>query len=140
MSTTTDISTLVINYLSEEQYNTALNAGTLSANELYFTPGANLATVATTGSYNDLIDKPTIGSKISTTATLAAANWSDNSQTITVNGVTSTNDIIISPSATSEEAYSNAGVKGTAQGTNSLTFECDSTPEVDLGVDLLIFT
>lgn len=137
MSTTTDISTLVINYLSEEQYNTALNAGTLSANELYFTPGASLATVATTGSYNDLIDKPT---KISTTATLAAANWNDNSQTITVNGVTSTNDIIISPSAASEEAYSNAGVKGTAQGTNSLTFLCEETPEVDLSVDLLIFT
>lgn len=137
MSTTTDISTLVINYLSEEQYNTALNAGTLSANELYFTPGASLATVATTGSYNDLIDKPT---KISTTAILAAANWSDNSQTITVNGATSTNDIIVSPSAASEEAYTNAGVKGTAQGTNSLTFSCEETPEVDLSIDLLIFT
>ena len=38
MSTTTDISTLVINYLTEAQYAAAKTAGTLNENQLYLTP------------------------------------------------------------------------------------------------------
>lgn len=38
MSTTTDLETLKINYLSQQQYNDALEGGTLNANEIYMTP------------------------------------------------------------------------------------------------------
>lgn len=40
MATTTDLSTLKINYLTQAQYNTALANNTINANELYFTPFA----------------------------------------------------------------------------------------------------
>lgn len=38
MSTTTDLSTLKINYLTQAQYDTALTNNQINANELYFTP------------------------------------------------------------------------------------------------------
>lgn len=38
MSTTTDLSTLKINYLTQEQYDTALANGEINANEFYITP------------------------------------------------------------------------------------------------------
>lgn len=38
MATTTNLSTLKINYLTEEQYQSALNGGTLVENEIYMTP------------------------------------------------------------------------------------------------------
>ncbi len=38
MSTTTDLSTLIINYLTQSQYDTALANGEINENELYLTP------------------------------------------------------------------------------------------------------
>lgn len=40
MATTTDLSVLKINYLTQAQYNTAVANNTINANELYFTPFA----------------------------------------------------------------------------------------------------
>lgn len=103
MSTTTDLNTLVINYLTEAQYESAVSGGTIDPDQLYLTPETNvpvtdvevngvsvvtagvasvdltgksdvghthtktditdfpsLATVATSGSYSDLSNKPTI--------------------------------------------------------------------------------
>ena len=60
MSTTTNLSSLVINYLTQSQYDAASQAGTLNENQIYLTPAVELATVATSGSYNDLSNKPTI--------------------------------------------------------------------------------
>lgn len=103
MSTTTDLTELVINYLTEAQYESAVSGGTIDPDQLYLTPETNvpvtdvevngvsvvtagvasvdltgksdvghthtktditdfpsLATVATSGSYSDLSNKPTI--------------------------------------------------------------------------------
>ena len=38
MATTTDLTTLKINYLTQAQYDAALAAGTINSNEIYFTP------------------------------------------------------------------------------------------------------
>ena len=73
------VNDLVINSLTKEQYDAALEAGTISDTELYmitdveyptttdianmianYTPTNNLSTVATTGEYSDLLNKPTI--------------------------------------------------------------------------------
>ena len=48
MATTTDLSVLKINYLTQAQYNTALSNNTVNSNELYLTPSATL-TVAEGG-------------------------------------------------------------------------------------------
>lgn len=62
MATTTNLSSLVINYLTQAQYDEAVQNGTLNENQLYLTPAQvlTLATVARSGSYNDLSNKPTI--------------------------------------------------------------------------------
>ena len=65
MSTTTTLSNLVINYLTQSQYDAAAQAGTLNENQIYLTPAVELATVATSGSYLDLSNKPTIPTKVS---------------------------------------------------------------------------
>ena len=42
MSTTTDLSTLVINYLTEAQYEAAVSGGTIDPDQLYLTPETNI--------------------------------------------------------------------------------------------------
>ena len=49
MATTTDLSTLKINYLTQEQFDTALTNNQIESNELYFTPMANVGTVTSVG-------------------------------------------------------------------------------------------
>ena len=43
MSTTTDLTTLKINYLTQAQYDAAVSGGTIEENELYLTPVSNTA-------------------------------------------------------------------------------------------------
>ena len=45
MSTTTDLSTLKINYLTQAQYDEALEGGDINQNELYFTPDTGIKTI-----------------------------------------------------------------------------------------------
>lgn len=54
MSTTTNLDTLVINYLTQAQYNTASSGGTINENQLYLTPqdGVLVTTGAQTFSGN----------------------------------------------------------------------------------------
>ena len=76
----------------------------------------------------------------STTATLAAADWVSGEQTVTgVSGVTSSNIVFVSPAPTSASDYASAGVLCTAQGTESLTFTCTSTPANDITVNVVCF-
>ena len=73
---------------------------------------------------------------------LAIANWTGEAapfaQTITVEGMTAEAKIIVSPVPASLDAYGSAQVRCTAQAENSLTFACNSAPEEDLNVNVLI--
>lgn len=57
MATTTNVETLVINYLTEAQYQEAVQSGLIDENALYLTPddgsGGSM-------NYNDLTNKPSI--------------------------------------------------------------------------------
>ena len=80
------------------------------------------------------------GTVIQTTGTLASASWSSSSQTITVNGVTASNLVIVSPAPASVEAYGTARIYCSAQSANSLTFTCLGTaPSTDLTVNIVIW-
>lgn len=72
------------------------------------------------------------------TTTLLAANWSANTYTASVTGVTATNTVIVAPSPSSADDYAAAGIKCTAQATNQLTFTCSETPTNNIGISLLI--
>lgn len=74
----------------------------------------------------------------STMPTLAAADWSSNTQTVTVTGVTASNIVFIAPAPASATDYAAAGIICTAQSTNSLTFTCTTTPSNDITVNVVI--
>lgn len=95
--------------------------------------GKVLSTNGTSASWIDITSTP------ATTPTLVAANWSSNTQTINVTGVTSSNVVLVGPSPVSAEDYAAAGVLCTSQGNGTLTFTCDTTPSVDLTLNVVCF-
>ena len=75
---------------------------------------------------------------VSTSATLTVAGWSNNTQTVTVTGMTTNATVVITAAPDSYIAYAEAGVRCTAQGANTLTFACEETPTVALTANVLI--
>lgn len=74
----------------------------------------------------------------STMPTLAVADWSSNTQTVTVTGVTASNIVFVSPAPASASDYASAGIICTAQGTDSLTFTCTTVPTNAITVNVVI--
>lgn len=74
------------------------------------------------------------------TVTLSSSGWNNLSQSVTASGVTSDNDVIISPASSSHDAYGEAGVRCTGQTSNRLTFTCKEKPTGNLSVNVLILT
>lgn len=73
------------------------------------------------------------------TVTLAAGSWSGtNQQTVTCNGVTASNTVIVAPAPASVEAWGNAGIVCTTQTTNKLTFSCATKPTAAVTVNVVI--
>ena len=70
--------------------------------------------------------------------TLAAASWSSGVQTVSAAGVTASNTVIVAPAPDSQDAYTAAGVKCTAQAEGTLTFTCVETLADDLTVNVVI--
>lgn len=89
--------------------------------------GKFLTTDGTDASWSDI-------TKVNSTITLAAAGWSSNTQTVTVNGVTSTSVVFVAPDPADTTDYVSAGILCTAQGSNSLTFTATTTPSADIDV------
>lgn len=93
MPTSTKVKNLNINELTEAQYDAAVQGGVIGANELsvltdveYVEPG-DLATVATTGDYSDLINRPT--NLVSTNTAQTISGMKTFSGDITLSGTTS---------------------------------------------------
>ena len=104
-------------------------------------PG-DLATVATTGDYDDLLNKPTIpdlaDAITSTQVTIATTDWSSNTCTKSVTGVTATSDVFVSPEPVlaNIKAYTEANVFCSAISAGTVTFTCETTPSVSLTVNI----
>ena len=75
--------------------------------------------------------------KVNTAITLAAVDWSSNTQTVTVNGVTSTSVVFVAPDPADTTDYVSAGILCTSQTTNSLTFTATTTPTSDIAVNVV---
>lgn len=106
-----------------------------------FANGTNGFTVTPSGGTAQTVTvTPSIANNLTgtkTTATLSTT-WSSNQQIVTVSGVTSSNYIIVSPAPASYDAYCEAGIYCSAQGSNSLTFKCDTVPSAALTVNVMI--
>lgn len=72
------------------------------------------------------------------TVLLTAAGWADKAQTVTANGVTADNTVVVSPAPASYTAYAEGAVRCTAQGSNSLTFTCDDVPAGNITVNVTV--
>ena len=75
--------------------------------------------------------------KVNTTATLAVADWSSNTQTVTVSGVKADSVVFVSPAPASASDYASAGILCTAQAADSLTFTCTTTPTNAITVNVV---
>lgn len=75
---------------------------------------------------------------VSTTATLSVSGWNSKTQTVSVTGVTASNNILVTAAPASFVAWSEAVVYCSAQGDNSLTFTCEEAPTVELIANILI--
>lgn len=71
-------------------------------------------------------------SKTTSNITLSANSWSNNTQTVSVNGIAENSLVIITPAPANYENYSSDGIYCNAQGSNTLTFTCKVVPTVDL--------
>lgn len=76
--------------------------------------------------------------KVNTTVTLAAADWSSNTQTVSVTGMTATGVVMVSPDPTDTADYVSAGILCTAQAAGSLSFSCDTVPSADIDVNVVM--
>lgn len=75
------------------------------------------------------------------TVTLPAASWSDNSQTVTVNGVKASETAQLiqpMPAVASQQAYMSAGIYCSGQAANQLTFKCSTVPTEDLTLYIVL--
>lgn len=68
---------------------------------------------------------------------LTANNWVDNTQTVSVEGVTADNNILIGAGA-NPSIFGEAGIYCSAQADGSLTFKCTTTPTEDVLVSVYI--
>ena len=75
--------------------------------------------------------------QVNATITLAAADWSSNTQTVNVTGMTATGVVMVSPDPTDQSAYTSAGILCTAQAAGTLTFTCDTVPSADIDVNVV---
>lgn len=72
------------------------------------------------------------------TATILTTNWSGTTATVTVQGVTSSNDVIVSPAPSGVAAWTDAQIYCSGQGTNTLTFTAKGTPTVAIPIVVII--
>lgn len=75
--------------------------------------------------------------KANTTVTLAVADWSSSTQTVSVTGVTATSVVLVAPDSASQSDYTSAGILCTAQGAGTLTFTCSTTPTNAITVNVV---
>lgn len=71
---------------------------------------------------------------------LLASGWNADTkqQTVSVSDMTASANIIVSAAPDSFMAYAQAGIRGTAQGTGTLTFTCETVPEEAVTANVII--
>lgn len=72
-------------------------------------------------------------------ATLTASAWNNNAQTVSASGVTTNNNVIVSPATkASADIWAESEVFCTAQGNGTLKFTCTDVPTSDITVSVVI--
>lgn len=69
---------------------------------------------------------------------LTAGGWANNTQNVSVEGVTADNNVLVSAAPASREAWTNAEIYCSAQAAGSLTFTCGSVPAENVTANVVI--
>jgi len=114
-----------------------LNGGIVSGNtsivgELVVTGG----TITGDGSGLTNLSINNLASYASQTINLSLYNWSNNRQTVTVTGVTATNDVTVSAHPDSYIDCANSQIRAVSQELNTLTFHCTYTPVTHIKLNI----
>jgi len=72
-----------------------------------------------------------------TTITIEPEDWIDFQATKTVNGVTSTSLVWVSPAEISYADYVEAEIRAIAQSANTITFQCENVPDVSININIV---
>lgn len=75
---------------------------------------------------------------VAKTVILSVSDWSDNTVTKTVTGMTTSSNIIVAAAPANHMAYAQAGVRCQEQFLEGLTFVCENTPTEELTVNVLV--
>ena len=73
------------------------------------------------------------------TITIATSAWSDKTATVSISGVTADNAVDVAPVEPTFDAYINAGIRATSQGSGTLTFTCKTVPTVAISVNVKVY-
>lgn len=73
-----------------------------------------------------------------TVVTLSPGSWNNKSIMASVDGATASNIIIVAPDPSYQSVYLTSNIRATAQGTNSVTFSCDTTPTDNVLVNVVV--
>lgn len=84
------------------------------------------------------------GKTVKATGTFDGLGWNSQedgtyTQSISVEGVTATNDVLVAPTATYKETYNNMGCECISQDVDTLTFVCTDPEDVSVQVEVIIF-
>lgn len=104
--------------------------------------GHRIKNVKNPESSTDAANKDYVDNKIKTvTASLPYTNWSNNVQTVEVDGVTADNTVYVSPSPANDnnyDTYTKCKVRCIGQADGTLTFKCGDVPYIKLTVNISI--
>lgn len=116
--------------------------GTIPEARLADTTNATQGQVLTLDSNNNAVWATPSASVSTVSGTLLSGStaWGSgtDTQTLAVQGVTSSNTVIVSPTPLSSTDYADAGIICTAQSTNQLTFTCVTVPTNDIELSIVI--
>lgn len=140
---TNDSATLKVGFGNLGNYELLNSSGKIPTDRFTTTPSADGTYVPTltissgtaTRTWGAAASAPVVPA---TMPTLAVADWSSNTQTVNVTGVTASNIVFVSPAPASAADYAAAGIVCTAQGSGTLTFTCTTVPSNAITVNVVI--
>jgi len=132
-----------VGYNASANANCAIQLGTSGSSSQVSNTDANTFKVANAnGNFEMMSADGTIPTarltKVNTTITLASADWSSNSQTVNVTGMTATGVVFPCPIPADQADYTAAGIICSAQAAGTLTFTCDTVPSGDIDVTVVM--
>lgn len=117
-----------------------LTGGTITGN---LTVDGKLQTTQDPTEVNDVVtlgyfSKNCVTKHVQVSKILSSSAWSDNTQQVAIEEVATTDTVIVGPDHASAEAYTDAGILCISQAEGSLTFKCDTVPEGDVKVNIVL--